>query len=84
MGTHEHRKIGEIKMKSCANCENYVREEESWEMPHIYWYECKARPGMENLTSFPFKNTKCKSFTQKQIGSLSEILIGDKNEQRTS
>ncbi len=71
-------------MKSCANCENYVREEESWEMPHIYWYECKARPGMENLTSFPFKNTKCKSFTQKQIGSLSEILIGDKNEQRTS
>ena len=51
---------------SCYNCGNYVRETESWEMPHIYWYECAAAPGMANLRSWPFHNTKCKHFVERE------------------
>ena len=60
---------------SCGNCGNFVRETESWEMPHIYWYECAARPGMANLRNFPFRNTKCKEFVKREpyVKSILEI-----------
>jgi hypothetical protein len=49
-------------VNSCRNCKHFHRAEESWEMPHIWWYECSYREGMANLKSFPFTNTKCKGF----------------------
>lgn len=31
------------------------------------WYEvCRARNGVSNLKSFPFKRTKCATFTNKE------------------
>jgi len=48
---------------SCYHCAHLVREQESWEMPHIEWWECAARPGCANLTSFPFVHTKCTAFS---------------------
>ena len=47
---------------SCRDCRHLRRESEGWEYPHIWWWECRARPAMENLRSFPFKDTKCASF----------------------
>lgn len=58
---------------SCYTCAHFHREEESWEMPHIWWYECSARPSMANLKSFPFTNTKCtlfKQFTPRSVSGL--------------
>jgi len=56
-------------MPSCRNCKHYHvhREEESWEMPHIFWYEysCSARPTIANLVQFPFKVTQCKQFEER-------------------
>jgi hypothetical protein len=45
--------------KSCHTCKHLRRETESWEMPHIAWYECAVFRGRENLVSFPYKQTKC-------------------------
>lgn len=54
------------KPKSCFNCKHYHshKEIESWELPHIFWYEysCDKRPTVANLKQFPFKKTMCKSF----------------------
>lgn len=36
-------------------------------MPHIWWWECAARPAMANLTSFPFHNTECKSHAPVKV-----------------
>jgi hypothetical protein len=59
----------EQPVKSCGNCKHYscVRQEESWEMPHVFWYEreCDVRSGVSNLKSFPFNNTKCEKFEAK-------------------
>jgi len=49
---------------SCYFCKHLHRETESWEMPHIWWWECSAKPSMANLSSFPFKDTMCKAFKQ--------------------
>ena len=49
-------------LHSCHACQHLHREAESWEMPHIWWWECSARPSMENLKSFPFRRTKCSSW----------------------
>lgn len=46
--------------RSCFNCAHLARESESWEMPHIRWYECNARPANQHLKAFPFKHTTCK------------------------
>jgi hypothetical protein len=32
-------------------------------MPHIWYWECLAHRNMANLSSFPFKNTNCKTFS---------------------
>ena len=54
---------------SCFNCKylrnfsspvRVMKEIESWEMPHIYWYECMAREANAMLKQFPFKRTTCK------------------------
>ena len=44
---------------TCYGCANLEHCYESWEMPHIQWYECAVHSGYANLTSFPFHNTKC-------------------------
>ena len=51
---------------SCWGCGNMVKETESWEMSHIYWYECVGSPGMANLRNFPFRNTKCKHYVKSE------------------
>ena len=63
---------------NCKNCKNLTLQTESWEMPWVFWYECKVKPFVENLSSFPFKNTQCKEFNQRlgqSVKSLSEISI---------
>lgn len=52
---------------SCWKCKHFGREEESWEMPHIWWYVCEARSGMANLTSFPFFKTKCPKWVPDHV-----------------
>ncbi len=62
---------------NCRDCKHIFRDEESWEMPHIYTYVCCARPSMSGLKSFPFKETDCASFekaTTRLKPSLSEAL----------
>lgn len=48
-----------VSKRSCYNCKHLYRDEESWEMPHIFTYECNARPHNSMLAQFPFKNTRC-------------------------
>jgi hypothetical protein len=50
------------ELHSCYACQFLIRETESWEMPHIWWWECRERPAMANLKSFPFQKTKCKTW----------------------
>jgi len=60
---------------NCRACKYFLRAVESWEMPHIWWYECRARPGFSNLKSFPFHDTKCKAFTRvERKPTINEIL----------
>jgi hypothetical protein len=60
-------------VKSCYNCENYhaYREEESWEMPHIFWYVyvCDVKPTVVNLKQFPFRNTTCTKHELKKVAN---------------
>jgi hypothetical protein len=59
---------------SCYGCANLERCTESWEMPHIKWYECARHPTYANLKSFPFHNTTCpdwvKSIRPKDLTSI--------------
>ena len=54
---------------SCVSCKHYHshKETESWEMPHIFWYErsCDARPTIANLVQFPFENTSCQQYVSR-------------------
>ena len=47
-------------MKSCYSCKYLEKITESWELPDIYVYECKARHQNSWLRQFPFKKTNCK------------------------
>jgi len=53
-------------MNSCYTCKHRHshKETESWEMPHIFWWEhsCDTRPNIANLKQFPFKQTQCKEW----------------------
>lgn len=49
-------------MNACGNCKHLRREQESWELPHIWWWDCARHPARANLRSFPFHHTTCKSF----------------------
>jgi hypothetical protein len=54
----------------CRSCIYLSRESEGWEHPEIFWYECRERPGLANLRSFPFTRTKCASYKPRaQAGS---------------
>lgn len=44
---------------ACRTCRHLSLQTESWEMPHIAWYECGARPANEHLPNFPMFKT-CK------------------------
>lgn len=61
--------------KSCYNCKHYSchKEVESWELSHIFWYvyNCSVKPSIANLKSFPFKNTSCKLFEEKESLKIS-------------
>ena len=51
---------------SCYACGNLRKANESWEMPHIWWWECNSpSAGKANLKSFPFHKTRCKDFCEK-------------------
>lgn len=72
-------------MVSCRNCKHFRRETESWEMPDYYWFVCRAIPGMANLKSFPFANTRCKKFEPAEIvvpKSLDEMLHDARTRQK--
>lgn len=56
----------DVNARSCFNCRFLIRTTESWEMPHIYWYECNARPANGMLKQFPFKSTRCKYWERSQ------------------
>lgn len=55
-----------MRTNACSMCCNCIRQEESWEMPHIFWYECTLHPSWSNLKSFPFHHTQCKDFNQRK------------------
>ena len=52
------------KPSKCRSCRFFAKETESWEMPHVWWYECRKRPANEHLKSFPFTNG-CKLYEPK-------------------
>ena len=58
-------------MQSCFTCKHRHshKETESWEMPHIYWWEhsCNAHPGIANLKQFPFSETRCTEWAAKPV-----------------
>lgn len=56
---------GKEERHNCRDCKWLSREIESWEMPHIWWWECGRNPHYALLKSFPFKNTKCKDFEKR-------------------
>lgn len=51
-----------MKPRGCFSCTYLWRAVESWELPHIAWWECGARAGRENLKGFPWKKTKCRLY----------------------
>ena len=67
-------------MNACRDCKWLLREQESWEMPHIWWWECTERPAMANLRSFPFKSTKCKSFERDDRPAKSGFILALEDE----
>jgi len=52
--------LAEPPKGGCFNCRHFRRASEGWEMPHIWGYECDARPANESLLGFPWTLTKCK------------------------
>ncbi len=61
---------------ACRDCKNFVKQTESWDMPHIFWYECAAEVQMSNLRSFPFKRVRCKSFSPRAAAKQKEDILG--------
>jgi len=53
-----------------------IRETESWEMPHIAWWECKRDVGRANLKSFPYVRTTCKRFEQR-VGARLPVTFAE-------
>lgn len=63
-------------MNTCYRCANLMRESEGWERPDIQWWECAKRPGMANLRSFPFHNTKCPEFKPSKTDKRDVFAAG--------
>lgn len=53
-------------VKSCKKCRQFFMDGEGWELPQFDYPNCKANPSAANLKSFPFNNTSCPHFTQKE------------------
>ncbi len=51
------------KLPSCKNCQHLFTQTESWELSHIWWYECSERE-FRPESKFPFKHTKCKFYKE--------------------
>jgi hypothetical protein len=52
--------------QKCADCVHFFIDGEGWELPQYDYANCKARPNFAYLKSFPFKNTKCKTYEAKE------------------
>ncbi|KZL02160.1 hypothetical protein PsAD5_00109 [Pseudovibrio sp. Ad5] len=52
------------RCEDCKHCSYEYDSEDHYITAE--WFECHARKGIENLRSFPFKNTSCKQFVSKQ------------------
>ncbi len=55
-------------MNNCRSCAFCGVDGEGWEQPQYDYYVCVKGKGRDNLTTFPFKNTKCKDFVALQGG----------------
>lgn len=70
--------------KSCWTCKHResFREEESWEMPHIWWWVhlCHARPSIANLVQFPFEQTTCQKY-EPTVNKGPSLKLGELNVQ---
>lgn len=64
-----------MQNKSCFNCSYLRKGTESWEMPHIWWYECLARPANEYLKHWPWKKTKCKHWKERKNDSKLKLPL---------
>jgi hypothetical protein len=51
-------------LRDCRKCKHCYKESEGWEMPDVFWWSCSVLPRYANLTSFPFKNTKCSEYEE--------------------
>jgi hypothetical protein len=52
--------------QKCTDCVYFFIDGEGWELPQYDYANCKRRPSMMWLKSFPFKNTKCKTYEAKE------------------
>jgi hypothetical protein len=50
----------------CRDCVYFFIESEGFEYKQFDYPDCRKRPNMMWLKSFPFKDTKCKSFRAKE------------------
>ena len=64
----EWLRIGEaMKTHSCADCHWFEADQEDGNEGQGEWYQvCRARNGVSNLKSFPFKNSNCAEFKRKK------------------
>ena len=51
--------------QKCVDCIHFVIESEGWEFRQFDYADCKRRPSMMWFKSFPFTNTKCKTYEAK-------------------
>jgi hypothetical protein len=56
-------------MNNCLFCEHCRRtsDDDEWGLYFYYYFECTAIRGRDNLSSFPFKRTKCTLFSRRDV-----------------
>lgn len=54
-------------VKSCLKCNHLFMDGGGWELPQFDYPNCNKHPNLANLKSFPFKDTKCPSFSLKGV-----------------
>ena len=52
--------------QKCVDCIHFTIESEGCEYRQFDYADCKRRPSMMWLKSFPLKNTKCKTYQVKE------------------
>jgi len=55
----------EVQERACRLCKHFFIDGEGWEYPQYDFANCHKRSSMMYLKSFPFHNTKCKTFERK-------------------